>query len=102
MYDITDRAQNEHEPLLLRIRKKKQLLEQRSLKSQQFQVTENEQVCPFERTLYTLTAWEIFRDTALTGRPATRTTRLPPSVHAASFRNIKLGYTTGHDAVTGD
>jgi hypothetical protein len=27
--------------------------------------------------------------------------RLPPSVHAASFRNIQLGYTTGRDALTG-
>jgi hypothetical protein len=34
-------------------------------------------------------------------RPATHKTRLPPLVHAASFRNVQLGYTTGHDALTG-
>jgi hypothetical protein len=105
MYDITGRAQNEHVSLLLRIRKK-QLLEQRSLKSQQFQVTENERTCPLERALYTLTASEVPKNAPLTGctttagQPPIRP-RLPPSVRAASFRNIKFGYTTGHDALTG-
>jgi hypothetical protein len=106
MYDITGRAQNEHVPLLLRIRKK-QLLEQRSLKSQQFQVTENERTCPLERALYTYThSIGCIKNAPLTGctttagQPPIRP-RLPPSVRAASFRNIKFGYTTGHDALTG-